>query len=56
MRITPACAGSTNVIISFYFLKEDHPRMCGKYLTQYVSEDFKHRITPACAGSTDSRL
>ena len=29
-RITPACAGKTHYIIDGRYLKQDHPRVCGK--------------------------
>ena len=31
IRITPACAGSTNLIERFSFSIQDHPRLCGEY-------------------------
>ena len=31
LRITPACAGITNVEIDENALYEDHPRVCGNY-------------------------
>ena len=31
--ITPACAGKTKPISTIYFIRRDHPRMCGKNAT-----------------------
>ena len=28
-RITPACAGNTDLLESIFFAQKDHPRMCG---------------------------
>ena len=36
LRITPACAGSTCVQSVMCLLKQDHPRMCGKYSSFFV--------------------
>ena len=41
-RITPACAGSTKLLLICANRFEDHPRMCGKYYFLFFS--FSHLL------------
>ena len=43
-RITPACAGNTQMVLNHLKNNKDHPRMCGKYKAVGFLADF-------CAGS-----
>ena len=38
--ITPACAGTTLHNGEPYFVKWDHPRVCGNHTTDFVTETF----------------
>ena len=51
-RITPACAGKTNVPTLSAILPWDHPRVCGEKHIVNDNYKFKRGITPACAGKT----
>ena len=51
-RITPACAGKTQLVGSSQKSQEDHPRMRGED-TKWTTRSRSPRwITPACAGKT----
>ena len=39
IRITPACAGRTRIVLKFIFRKRDHPRVCGKDALQETEKD-----------------
>ena len=36
--ITPACAGNTSNDIHFIFINRDHPRVCGEYISNLLSD------------------
>ena len=53
-RITPACAGKSEVISCIYTRWGDHPRLARGKGSRSFSGIVMRRITPACAGKRDS--
>ena len=51
-RITPACAGKSQLGIAVQPLTEDHPRVCGEKADACFYTALRIRITPACAGKS----
>ena len=56
LRITPAYAGKTILLVSQLILYKDHPRVCGKNVYQKRKVAIMDRITPAYAGKTVDNL
>ena len=52
VRITPACAGTTQFADVPRSGVEDHPRVCGNHYDIEAIDNSDTRITPACAGTT----
>ena len=51
-RITPACAGTSNLETARRLYPEDHPRVCGDKLHFRCCRWRGSGITPACAGTS----
>ena len=51
-RITPARAGKTHTVKQAVFLRQDHPRSCGKDAVELEKAEVIAGITPARAGKT----
>ena len=52
MRITPACAGKSAVLLILSAHVRDHPRMCGEKFPGLCKGVERMGITPACAGKS----
>ena len=53
--ITPACAGTSRVCESFYFCREDHPRVCGDKRTQTQRQRDRRGSPPRVRGQVTER-
>ena len=52
-RITPACAGTTAIIVVLIGGSEDHPRLCGYNLNTFFCKISSKGSPPACVGTTN---
>ena len=50
LRITPACAGTTNYVLVQQFEFGDHPRLCGDYIFDQLKNSDKQGSPPPVRG------